>query len=254
MARIVQITDTHLSTNPSEELLGCRTQDSLKRVLRRIQDSYMDCDRMIVTGDLVHEEGPDAYHMVREILTPWEDKLRVIPGNHDMRDGMREAFGDRINGCPSAVTFEDEVGAWQLIGLDTLLDGAVEGDLTGPQWEWLENRLESSNQPTVLFMHHPPVFIGSEWVDKLGLLSFIPFANLVERFEQIKLVVCGHVHQDYQTELFQATVVTTPSTSVQFKMNSDEFATEDLPPGFRILDLHDDGTFDMSVIRVDHSR
>ncbi len=156
MARIVQITDTHLSTNPSEELLGCRTQDSLKRVLRRIQDSYMDCDRMIVTGDLVHEEGPDAYHMVREILTPWEDKLRVIPGNHDMRDGMREAFGDRINGCPSAVTFEDEVGAWQLIGLDTLLDGAVEGDLTGPQWEWLENRLESSNQPTVLFMHHPP--------------------------------------------------------------------------------------------------
>jgi Icc protein len=214
----------------------------------------MDCDRMIVTGDLVHEEGPDAYHMVREILTPWEDKLRVIPGNHDMRDGMWEAFGDRINGCPSAVTFEDEVGAWQLIGLDTLLDGAVEGDLTGPQWEWLENRLESSNQPTVLFMHHPPVFIGSEWVDKLGLLSFIPFANLVERFEQIKLVVCGHVHQDYQTELFQATVVTTPSTSVQFKMNSDEFATDDLPPGFRILDLYDDGTFDMNVIRVDHSR
>ena len=254
MARIVQITDTHLSTNPSEELLGCRTQDSLKRVLRRIQDSYMDCDRMIVTGDLVHEEGPDAYHMVREILTPWEDMLRVIPGNHDMRDGMREAFGDRINGCPSAVTFVDEVGAWQLIGLDTLLDGAVEGDLTGPQWEWLESRLESSNQPTVLFMHHPPVLVGSEWVDKLGLLSFIPFANLVERFEQVKLVVCGHVHQDYQTELFQATVVTTPSTSVQFKVNSEEFATVDLPPGFRILDLHDDGTFDMSVIRVDHSR
>jgi Icc protein len=192
--------------------------------------------------------------MVREILTPWEDKLRVIPGNHDMRDGMREAFGDRINGCSAAVTFVDEVDEWQLIGLDTLLDGAVEGDLNGPQWEWLESRLESSNQPTVLFMHHPPVFVGSEWVDKLGLLSFIPFANLVERFEQIKLVVCGHVHQDYQTELFQATVVTTPSTSVQFKMNSQEFATEDLPPGFRIIDLHADGTFDMSVIRVSHSR
>jgi Icc protein len=102
-------------------------------------------------------------------------------------------------------------------------------------------------------MHHPPVLVGSDWVDKLALLSFIPFANLVERFEQIKLVVCGHVHQDYQTELFQATVVTTPSTSVQFKTNSKEFATEDLPPGFRIIDLHADGTVEMSVIRVTHS-
>jgi Icc protein len=94
------------------------------------------------------------------------------------------------------------------------------------------------------------VFVGSEWVDKLGLLSFIPFANLVERFEHIKLVVCGHVHQEFQTELFQATVVTTPSTSVQFKVNSAEFATEDLPPGFRIIDLHDDGTYEATVIRV----
>ncbi|MEC7566050.1 MAG: metallophosphoesterase [Planctomycetota bacterium] len=250
MARVIQITDTHLSTDPAEELLGCRTQEGLHAVLRAIQDNDSPCDRLIVTGDLVHEEGPEAYYMMRELLTPWDNKLRVIPGNHDLRDGMRAVFGDRMNGCDHAVTFTDELCGWHLIGLDTLIDGSVEGDLSGPQWEWLESELESSSLPTALFMHHPPVFVGSEWVDQLGLVSFVKFANLVERFEQIKLVVCGHVHQEFQTQLFQAKVLTTPSTSVQFKPGSKEFATEDRPPGFLVMDLHEGGQFETTLVRV----
>jgi len=250
MARVIQITDMHLSTDPADKLLDCRTLEGLHAVLRAIQDSYPQCDRLIVTGDLVHEEGPEAYYVMRELLTPWDNKLRVIPGNHDLRDGLRTVFGDRMNGCDHADTFTDELSGWHLIGLDTRLDGSVQGDMSGLQWEWLESELEASSLPTAIFMHHPPVFVGSEWLDQLGLVSFVKFANLVERFEQIKLVVCGHVHQEFQTQLFQAQVFTTPSTSVQFKVGSRKFATEDLPPGFLVIDLHEDAQFETTLVRV----
>ena len=92
-------------------------------------------------------------------------------------------------------------------------------------------------------MHHPPVFVGSQWVDQLSLVSLGVFANLVEEFEQLKLVVCGHVHQEYYTQIFHADVFTTPSTCVQFKPNATEFAVDSSSPGFRTIDLNSDGTF-----------
>ena len=101
--------------------------------------------------------------------------------------------------------------------------GSVEGDLAGEQWVWFREAAAKCNGPIAVFMHHPPVFVGSQWVDQLSPVSLGVFANLVEEFEQLKLVVCGHVHQEYYTQIFHADVFTTPSTCVQFKPNAAEF-------------------------------
>ena len=79
----------------------------------------------------MHDEGEDVYRELLEQLSPWEGRLRVIPGNHDSRSPMQKVFGDILRDDPESASFIDEVGGWTLIGLDTLIEGAVEGDLAG---------------------------------------------------------------------------------------------------------------------------
>ena len=213
-------------------------------------EHHSDCDRLVVSGDLVHDEGEDVYRELLEQLSPWEGRLRVIPGNHDSRSPMQKVFGDILRDDPESASFIDEVGGWTLIGLDTLIEGAVEGDLAGEQWVWFREAVAKATGPIAVFMHHPPVFVGSQWVDQLSLVSLGVFANLVEEFEQLKLVVCGHVHQEYYTQIFHADVFTTPSTCVQFKPNATEFAVDSSSPGFRTIDLNSDGTFQTQVHRL----
>ena len=61
----------------------------------------------------------------------------------------------------------------------------------------------------------------------------------------------GHVHQDFDVIQDQVWCVSTPSTCIQFKKDSTEFALEKLAPGYRIFDLHEDGEIETMVIRAD---
>ena len=77
-------------------------------------EHHSDCDRLIVSYDLVHDEGEDVYRELLEQLSPWEGRLRVIPGNHDSRMPMQKVFGDILRDDPESASFIDEVGGWTL--------------------------------------------------------------------------------------------------------------------------------------------
>ena len=250
MAQIVQITDTHLVGVDGPHLLEHDTRASFSRMREYLLEHHANCERLIVTGDLVHDEGEEVYQEFYEALAPWHDRLRVIPGNHDTREPMQRVFSSVIRDDQQSVSFLDELNGWTLIGLDTLIEGSVEGDLAGDQWVWLRATVSEASGPIAIFMHHPPVFVGSQWVDQLSLVSLGVFANLVEEFQHIKLVVCGHVHQEFSTQVFQADVFTTPSTSVQFLPNATDFAVDSTAPGLRTFNLNADGTFETEVIRL----
>ncbi len=250
MAQIVQITDTHLVGVNGPQLLEHDTRASFSLMREYLMDHYVNCERLIVTGDLVHDAGEEVYQEFYEALEPWHGRLKVIPGNHDTRKPMQRVFSSIIRDDQQSVSFLDEFNGWTLIGLDTLIEGSVEGDLAGDQWAWLRAVVSEASGPIAIFMHHPPVFVGSQWVDQLSLVSLGIFANLVEEFQQIKLVVCGHVHQEFATQVFQADVFTTPSTSVQFLPNSTDFAVDSIAPGLRTFNLHADGTFETKVVRL----
>jgi len=67
--RIIQITDLHLKTKPSQ-LWGVDVDASLNAVLAHIQGRNPAPDFIIATGDLVGDE-PEAYGRLRELLEPW---------------------------------------------------------------------------------------------------------------------------------------------------------------------------------------
>jgi Icc protein len=55
-------------------------------------------------------------------------------------------------------------------------------------------------------------------------------------------VITGHVHQHHDSQWGDIPVYSTPSSCVQFKQNSDDFALCEQPPGYRWLDLCADGS------------
>ncbi len=250
-ARIVQITDLHLMADPRAELKGVCTRASLLTVLDVLRRDFGSAERLIVTGDLAHDELRETYEALRELLADWWPKLRLIPGNHDNREFMRQVFGDRVTVMDNRNVFVDSVGGWRLIGLDSQLPSEVRGQLGATQLAWLTRELAAEpQQPTAIFLHHPPLAVGTGWLDGIGLEDAEPFLNSLRPFSQAKLICCGHIHHEITVSHAGTLLLTTPSTSVQFLPETEMLVPDPIPPGFRVFDFEADGSFRTRVVRV----
>lgn len=249
--RIVQITDLHLMADPLGELKGVCTRSTLQAVLDVLRRDFRSAERLIVTGDLAHDELRETYEALRELLADWRPKLRMIPGNHDNRGFMRQVFGDRVIESGDRNVFADLVGGWRLIGLDSQLPGEVRGQLGEIQCEWLARALSAEPiQPTALFLHHPPLKVGTDWLDEIGLEDAERLLALLRQAPQVKFVCCGHIHHEMAVVQAGTLQLTSPSTSVQFLPETEKLVPDAVPPGFRIFDLESDGSFRTRVVRV----
>jgi Icc protein len=104
-----------------------------------------------------------------------------------------------------------------------------------------------------LFLHHPPVLLGSAWMDPIGLEGRELLQELIRRDGRIRLVCCGHVHHDSVNEVGGATVVTTPSTGLQFDPAGETTTFASDPPGYRIVEL-DGERWSTRVVRLPAAR
>ncbi len=253
--RILQITDLHVFKDAGMRLKGIPTRELLEDVARHIGESSETFDHLIVTGDHTHDELPQSYEAVRRILSPWLDRLWQVPGNHDDRSVLRSVFGDRIGGTgQDLIRFSFRAGEWLCAGLDTHIPGAVPGRIDSDQVDWIREKIKDVNPRRVaLFLHHPPVDVGSLWMDPIGLSGKELLHDLFHMESRIQLVCCGHVHHEFSTQIGQARIFTTPSTGIQFSPAGCQatFAAE--PPGYRVIELTDDG-FSTTVRRLPVTR
>ncbi|APZ90813.1 metallophosphoesterase family protein [Fuerstiella marisgermanici] len=249
--RILQLTDLHIFAAPNVRLKGIPTRESLQDVVVHVLATEQPFDHVIITGDHTHDERPESYQAVRDILAPWSDRLSQIPGNHDDRAVLRQVFSDRVARSDSdRINFQRTAGDWLLLGLDTHVPGEVAGNIEERQIAWLTERLSASDQPSVaLFLHHPPVEIGSEWMDAIGLNGRELLQEVVKNDDRIRLICCGHVHHEFQSTIGNAAVFTTPSTGIQFDPAgaTPNFAAD--APGYRVIEF-DGADFETHVGRL----
>ncbi|MDB4542942.1 phosphodiesterase, partial [bacterium] len=66
----------------------------------------------------------------------------------------------------------------------------------------------------------------------------------------VRGVLWGHVHQEVDRLHNDVRLLASPSTCVQFAPGSPGFRADDQAPGYRWLDLHEDGTIATAVSRV----
>ncbi|MFO0905027.1 MAG: phosphodiesterase [Pirellulales bacterium] len=255
---VLQFSDLHLFTDRRRELKEVRTWDRWLQVLADARARFPSPDLIVVTGDVAHDELPSTYESLAETLGDWRTRCRFLPGNHDLRRGFRWAFPELFPAAHGAgsldldapLQFSIGLGRWRLIGLDTHLPGQVAGRMHDAQSEWLANQLRDfSSSPTLLFQHHPPLAVGTPWLDPLMLENPEALAQRLDGAFQVSAIFTGHVHQERCLAWEELEVFTTPSTAIQFLPGAAEFAIEHAPPGYRVIRLAD-ANWATEVMRV----
>ena len=248
--RILQLTDLHLMSDPAAKLRGIPTWDSFRDVIKFIRHGNGQFDAVIVTGDLAHDEQPRTYEMLRDELHDYLDVCHLLPGNHDDRQAMRNAFPALFVEPSPFLVFSVRIGGWRVIGLDSQVPGEVHGSITTEQLGWLSGQLDTfADEPTIVFMHHPPFLVDSVWLDQIGLQSPERLIDLLSRRRNVRVICTGHVHHEFHRTVAGMECFTTPSTGVQFCPGREQPEYDVVAPGFRVLTLTDTD-FRTEVVRL----
>jgi Icc protein len=249
--QVVQISDTHLFAKSNQALLGLSTAESLTTVLDSIRRLRPKPDLLLLTGDLSQDESAESYKRLRDLITPLGIPSYWLPGNHDQLPLMEQILSTDMISADK--TFQ--LRGWNFILLNSMLPGKVYGELSLNRLSWLEQQLQKHpNRPTLIALHHPPCLIGSDWMDQIGLRNPDDLLAVIDRYPQVKLVLFGHIHQAFSTTRAGVQYLGCPSTCVQFKPDQPDFAIDQQPPGFLMLDLYPDGQFDSRIKRVNYQR
>ena len=90
--------------------------------------------------------------------------------------------------------------------------------------------------------------MGSPWLDGINLRNSDELFATLKDYNQVRSIVWGHVHQCSDQEHNGIRMLSSPSTCAQFKPNTEAFMLDDLPPGYRWLELKPDGGIDTEVV------
>ena len=241
--RLVQLTDPHLSAAAAPLPRMGDTRASFARCLAHARRQHFPVDALLLTGDLVHDD-PDGYPLLAEALRGVRVPVHTLAGNHDDGGRLVAALGAR----PFALAPVVRHGDWVLALMDSVVPGEPHGRLSPESLALLQESLQRhADAHLLIVMHHHPVPVGSRWLDRLGIENAAELFSLIERFDNVRGIVWGHVHQAFDGMRDGVMLMGTPSTCVQFEPGSAEFALDDRPPGYRWLHLYPDGRIDTRI-------
>ena len=247
--RIVQITDPHLFKDANGELLGINTQASFSQVLSEIQQQQYDYDLVLATGDLVQDNSDEGYLRFRQDVKALNNKMVFwIPGNHDFQPKMFEILKEETVSAKKHILLGDK---WQILLLDSQVQGVPHGQLEAEELDWLKLKLqEYPERYSLVVLHHHLLSTGSAWLDQHNLRNANELVEVLAPFKHVKALLYGHIHQQVDSEWLGYQVMATPSTCIQFKADSNTFALDVAQPGWREIDLHADGHIETRVKRI----
>jgi 3',5'-cyclic AMP phosphodiesterase CpdA len=236
---LVQLSDLHIGGDEN----GMDPVPRLEAVLEAVRSLPNRPDAVLVSGDLTDDGAAAGYRVAKELLTRLEVPLHVIPGNHDDRARLREAF-DLSGVGDEPINYSVDVGELRLVAFDSIVPGQDPGDFPAGQLAWLDAELAAEPEaPTLLAVHHPPLATGiSEW-DTINLLApqRLALAEVVDRHPQLQAIVGGHLHRVAASALAGRPVLAAPSTYWQVRPDfeeEDRYRVVD-SPGFAIHALRD---------------
>lgn len=244
---IAQVTDPHIKVEGRLAYRKVDTAANLRRCVHHLLGLQKRPDLVLMTGDLTDFGRPDEYRLLRKLIAPLDMPVYVIPGNHDERENLREAFKDHPylprSGDLSYVIEDYPV---RMIGLDTTIPGKPGGELCTDRLAWLDGQLKDRpDLPTLIFMHHPPIVTGIQHMDVQNCKNGDALGRLLTRHRQVFQILCGHVHRPIHTQWYGVTVSIGPSASHNVALDLQEVSAADFylePPTVQLYEWRDNSS------------
>jgi Icc protein len=247
--RLVQITDCHIFATAEECLRGLNTRRSFAAVSNAAIEHSGKLDLLLATGDLSQDGTSASYDYLAQEFDSLGIPTFWLPGNHDDGDAIQAHFrGKWIHASKHVL-----IGNWQIVLLNSTIKGEVYGRVPTAQLEFLNRALQAyPNRHALVCLHHQALDCGSEWLDQKGLKDSAQLREQLALHDNIRAVLWGHVHQESAQTIDDILWMSTPSSCVQFKPGSKDFAIGSEAPGYRHLNLYADGKIKTAVHRVVH--
>ncbi|MEO0913971.1 MAG: phosphodiesterase [Pseudomonadota bacterium] len=191
--KLLQFTDIHL-TKPGNTIGGRDPNANFERALDHALNAHSDAEAIFITGDLSDWGEAADYTRLREQLAGVPIPVHLCIGNHDDRPTMLAALPE----CEGPGGFVQKVvplSQGHAVLIDTWGPETHAGHFCSQRSAWLSEQLSTLPGPIWLFMHHNPVPIGIEPMDKIMLLDADRFAETVAPFAaKIRHIFHGHCH------------------------------------------------------------
>ncbi|MCR9180151.1 MAG: metallophosphoesterase, partial [Erythrobacteraceae bacterium] len=212
---IAQMTDIHVGFAPDdspEELNLTRFRATLERLMTGPNVP----DMLVLSGDITDHGDAESFAKTAVLLKDCPFPIIPMVGNHDSREGLLGAFPQVAPADGGFLHFvvETRLGL-RVICLDTLEDGRHGGAFCEARARWLANRLaEAPDQPTLIFMHHPPIVAGIDWMDPAPDEPWIMrLRGVLTGQHQVQAIHCGHLHRQITTRFAGIPLGVTPSVA-----------------------------------------
>ena len=244
---IIQISDCHLFSDTQKT--GYNSVNpylSLQHILTEVK--LQQPDVLLVTGDISGDGSGKSYQHFSRLL--YEAKLKcrigIIPGNHDNQAHMTAHVVNEylwLNNPQLALPNQ-----WHIHLLDTQYQHAI-GQISATSLRSLTEYLTlHRNDYHLLAAHHHPIPCDG-WMDKHEWTNRQQFNAIVAKNPAIKAVIYGHIHTAIEQQKGQCLYMACPSTCWQFATMTS-FATNNLMPGYRVINLLKNGQISSSIHRL----
>ncbi len=248
--RIAHLSDSHIS-------LGGPTDTERLAALQACVDAINALDPqpdlVVHTGDIVHNGTDREYEASAVILRAVAAPLRVIPGNKDVRDGMRRAFPescgpDELGGL---IQFFETYGNIRCIFLDTRSEASNKGIMCSERLEHFRSASGHDGAATFVFMHHPPfdVWTAPEPFQFEERADAEEIFAILERCTGKTVVVTGHIHRPWEEKRGKNELRAV--TALARDLRKGEDLSEMADDGFFVTyEIAEDGAFSSKLHRV----
>jgi 3',5'-cyclic AMP phosphodiesterase CpdA len=210
---IAQMTDTHIGFAGAEGSAELNEQ-RFRAVLSRLIDGPNLPDMLVLSGDITDRGDRESFARTVQLLADCPFPVWPMAGNHDTRRALLEAF-PQVTQSDGFAQYVVEQSGLRIIFLDTLEEGRHGGAFCDRRQAWLAARLdEEPDTPTVIFMHHPPVTSGIEWMDPGPDEPWVcRFADALTGHTQVRAIHCGHLHRALATSFAGIPLGVAPSVA-----------------------------------------
>ena len=231
---IAHISDAHIC-DPGKKTYGYAPMaENLAWVIADINAQLLPPDLVLLSGDVTNDFTVEQTEHAAQILSALNCPYYIVPGNHDDREAIWQVFGGAA--CPARaggfINYVIEGQPLRIIGIDSLQTGASAGAFTEVHAEWLRAALAAGgDQPTLLFMHHPPIKVGVPETDEDIFQGADLLGDIVQDYPNIERILCGHIHLTTHSAWRGTIVATAPSLGMQLRLD----LTQENPSQFMLV-------------------